>query len=428
MNEPSTTSLELLHASVEALINDSKVPAEVRRALEPEYEELRQTLAKLEQSHIHIAVFGRVSVGKSSLLNALIGEQRFAVSPLHGETKRAELSDAVQAADGNVFFIDTPGIDEIDGEQREQEAKDIAERCDLLLFVVEGDITASEHRYLKLLAASHRPTLLVLNKSDRYTREEQDALLGKLRTATESWLPDENIVIASADPAERIILKQQADGSEREERRKPSPEIRALKERLWEILEKEGKALAALNAGLFAARVSDSVAKRITAIKRGTAEKLINKYCLAKGLSVAVNPVPLVDLAAAAALDVTLVYHLSRLYGLPMTRAEAGKLVASISAQLALLMGAVWAINLASAFIKTLSVGLSVAVTAVGQGAVAWYATLLVGKIATRYLENGASWGDGGAKLAVQAVLDSLDRESVLAEAKEELRKRLRNT
>lgn len=422
----AASPLEQLHSSLQALLEDKSVPAEVREALQPEYQELAQTLEKLEQKHIHIAVFGRVSVGKSSLLNGLIGEPRFAVSPLHGETKRAEFSDSVESSDGSVFFIDTPGIDEIDGEAREQAAREMAERCDLLLFVVEGDMTATEYDYLKAVADSRRPTLLVLNKSDRYTREEQDQLLAKLRNATTEWLHPDNIVLTSADPAERIVISIDDSGNETEQRRKPPPEVRALKDRLWLILEREGKALAALNAGLFAARVSSSVTKRIMEVKQRTAEKLINKYCLAKGVSVAVNPVPLADLAAAAALDVTLVYHLSRVYGLPMTRAESGKLVATISAQLALLMGAVWAINLASSLIKTLSLGLSVAVTAVGQGAVAWYATLLVGRAATDYLENGASWGEGGAKVAVQKVLDSLDRDSILNEAKDELRRRLK--
>lgn len=44
---------------------------------------------KIEHGHIHIAVFGRVSVGKLALLNALLGETRFSTSPLHGETTHA---------------------------------------------------------------------------------------------------------------------------------------------------------------------------------------------------------------------------------------------------------------------------------------------------------------------------------------------------
>lgn len=427
--------------SLEQLINDPKVPASVRSALEPEYQQLEVMLDKLEKQHVHIAVFGRVSVGKSSLLNALIGEPRFAVSALHGKTVKAEMSDAVAplstdggkpetAADGQVFFIDTPGIDEIDGEAREQQARDVAARADLLLFVVEADPTVIELNALRGLLAAGRPLLVVLNKADRYTRDEQGKLIAELREhcnrELQGLVADKNIVLASANPAERLYVNVNENGAEVEEMRQPPPQIDELRDRLWSILETEGKALCAINAGLFAGQVSDEVARRIVAIKSDVATSIINRYCLAKGVAVALNPVPLADLAAAAALDVTMVYHLSRVYGLPLTRSEAGGLVRVIFAQLALLMGTVWVMHLASSALKTLSAGLSTAITAAGQGAVAWYATYVVGAAARRYLENGASWGSDGPKRAVQQILDGIDRDSVLGEARAELKSLLK--
>jgi GTP-binding protein Era len=72
--------------SLRGLPEDSKVPHGVWEALAADYREIK---SMLEHGHLHIAVFGRVSVGKSALLNALLGEQRFATRPLHGETKFA---------------------------------------------------------------------------------------------------------------------------------------------------------------------------------------------------------------------------------------------------------------------------------------------------------------------------------------------------
>lgn len=415
-----------MRRSLEAMLEDPKIPATVREALEPEYAELKVMLDKIEHGHVHIGVFGRVSVGKSSLLNALMGQPKFSVSPLHGETKNAQTSDPVEIADGQVFFIDTPGIDEIAGETREQLARDVAERCDLLLFCVEGDLTATELTALRSLLKASRPLLLVLNKADRYTQDEQRALLQRLQEHSAGLIAPDNVVMASADPAERIYLETLPGGTERETRRQPSADIEALKERLWHVLERDGKALVALNAGIFAGKVSDEIAQRITAIKRQAASSMIRRYCLAKGAAVALNPVPVTDLAAAAALDVTMVYHLSHVYGLPMTRSEAGKLVAMIFTQLALLMGTVWAMHLLSSALKTISAGFSVAVTALGQGAVAWYATYVVGRAARAYLENGASWGPDGPKTAVRNILDGIDRDSIIGEAREELARLLK--
>ncbi len=310
--------------SIRALLDDEKVPLEVRDSLHGDYESLQAMLAKLEHGHIHVAAFGRVSVGKSSLLNALIGAPRFKVSALHGETKHASMQAWEQSDDNGVYFMDTPGINEIGGDTREQLAIEVAGRCDLVMFVVDGDVTHSETEALSLLAEQNRPMLLVLNKADQYTTEEQTLLLERLREHAGGRVLADNVVAACANPGERIVLVQRADGSELEERRPSEPDVAKLRARLWHILEAEGKTLAALNAGLFADRLSDAIAKRVTEVKRQVAARLIRNYCVAKGIAVAINPVPVTDLAAAAALDITLVVHLSRVYGLPVTRGEAG--------------------------------------------------------------------------------------------------------
>jgi hypothetical protein len=51
----------------------------------------------------------------------------------------------------------------------------------------------------------------------------------------------------------------------------------------------------------------------------------------------------------------------------------------------------------------------------------------LVGQAAERYLAMGRSWGTGGPKQVVQEIIDSLDRESVLAQARADIRARLRS-
>ena len=84
---------------------------------------------------------GHSGVGKSALVNALLNEQRFTTSPLHGETRTIQSGQWNEFRDGNVFLIDTPGINEIDGEARERLARDVANRSDLVLFVIDGDIT-----------------------------------------------------------------------------------------------------------------------------------------------------------------------------------------------------------------------------------------------------------------------------------------------
>ena len=113
-------------------------------------------LDKLEHGHLHIAAVGRVSTGKSSLLNALIGEKRFAASPLHGETRESSMAAWNEIEAGGAYLIDTPGLDEAGGEDRERIAREVAGRADLIIFVLDSDITDSELTALRMLVAAGR--------------------------------------------------------------------------------------------------------------------------------------------------------------------------------------------------------------------------------------------------------------------------------
>jgi small GTP-binding protein len=420
--------LDQARDSLEQLLQDSRLPPEARAELADDFSQVRAMLDKLEHGHIHIAVLGRVSVGKSSVLNALIGEQRFSTSALHGETVRNEMTHWDEQESGSLFLIDTPGINEIDGEARERMAHEVSQRSDLVLFVIDGDMTDSEYTALQGLAGEHRPLLLVLNKCDRYTAVQRGELRQSLLERLEGIIRPENLVGVSADPAPRIYIQVDAEGRETETERSSPPDVDALKERIWEILEAEGKTLAALNASLFAGDLSDRVGARVLAARRQLGEKVIRNYSLFKGVAVAINPVPVADLASAVAVDVSLVAHLSEVYGLPMTRSESGSLIKTISGQLLLLMGATWLVHLVSSLLKAGSAGLSTVLTAGAQGAVAYYSTYVVGRAAEQYLAAGCSWGEGGPKTVIRNILDSIDRDSMLAQARQDILARLGGT
>ncbi|MCK5918631.1 MAG: GTP-binding protein [Cocleimonas sp.] len=393
----------------------------VRGLLQEDYLQLRTMLTKLENSQLHVAVFGRVSVGKSSVLNALLGREAFSVSVLHGETTKADMEEWQEIDAGGVYLIDTPGINEIDGEVRERVAHEVAERSDLLLFVVDSDLTEVELQALKTVADSNRPIILVVNKSDQYNDDEIIKLRSIIRKRVAGIIAPENIIFSAASPATQTIIMVDEEGNEKESTRRRPVEILNLKSRLWDIIESEGKTLSALNASMFAGNLSEQVGERILIARQEIGEETIKMYCIGKGIAVALNPVPLADILAAAAIDVGMVIHLSNIYGLPMSKTEAGDLIKTIAAQMLLLYGSFWAVHFASSALKITTVGISTILTGAAQGAIAWYSTLIIGRVTEGYLIKGKSWGEVGPKLAVQNILDSLDRDSVMSEAKEEI-------
>jgi hypothetical protein len=419
------THLDQARDSLEQLLQDQRLPPAARAELADDFRQVQAMLDKLEHGHIHIAVLGRVSVGKSSVLNALIGERRFSTSALHGETKHSEMAHWDEQESGSLFLIDTPGINEIDGESRERMAREVSQRSDLVLFVIDGDMTDSEYNALQGLAREHRPLLLVLNKCDRYTAAQRKELRASLLARLQRIIAPENLVEVAADPAPRTYIEVGADGRETESERPTPPDVSALKDRVWEILEAEGKTLAALNASLFSGDLSDKVGARVLAARRQLGENVIDNYSLAKGVAVAINPVPIADLAAAVAVDISMVVHLSKVYGLPMTRTQSGTLIRTISGQLLLLMGATWIVHLVASLLKAGSAGLSTLLTVGAQGAVAYYSTYVVGRAAEQYLAAGCSWGEQGPKRVIRNILASIDRDSMLARAREDILARI---
>ena len=424
-HDSGTDHLSLARESLRDLVQDTRLPGGVRESLVHDYEAVQAMLDKIEHGHLHLSAFGRVSTGKSSLLNALIGEDRFSVSPVHGETRHSSMQAWDEAEAGGVFLIDTPGLDEAGGEDREALAREVAGRSDLVMFVLDGDITDTELDALRALLSQGRPVLVVLNKSDLYTADELDALLEAVRSRTGELVEPGHVIAAAAQPRPQIVYEVDSDGIETSSQRKRAPDVDELRLKLWEILEAEGKTLAALNASLFASDLSDQVGRRILAARAELGEKLVRTYCVAKGIAVAFNPVPVADLFAAAFIDVGMVVHLSRVYDLPLSRSEAGSIVKVIVAESAALMGTVWALHFVSSALKVGTIGLSTILTAGAQGAIAYYSTYLVGRAAAEYLAKGKSWGEGGPKQVVKQILDSLDRDTVLKDARREIQARL---
>lgn len=424
--KPADHHLVNANQQIQTLLEATNIPSVVRQELFQEFSEIEAISEKLQQSEIHIAAFGRVGTGKSSLLNALLGREAFSTSPLHGETLVQQRSQWDSVNSDHTVLIDTPGIDELEGEEREALAQSIARISDIVLMVCDGDLTETEFSAVQSLAERKRPLLLVLNKSDRYSSSDLKTLLEHLRGRCADHVSPENILPASADPRPEQLIRIDELGNEHSEERPRTPDISQLKARLWGILEKDGKTLAALNAAMFTSELDHRIASKIVAARKNVADKIISKYCLAKGIVVAVNPVPVADLLAAAGTDVTMVIHLGNVYGFQLSKREASKLLLTISAQLLLLMGAYWGVNMVSAAMKTISAGMSAALTAGAQGTLAWYATYVTGQAAESWFAKGKSWGSEGPKDTINEILDSLDQESILRSARNDIVSKLK--
>jgi len=119
---------------------------------------------------VHIALFGRRNVGKSSLINALTGQEVSIVSDVKGTTTDPVYKAMELLPLGPIMIIDTPGLDDEGalGELRVQRTRDVLNKTDVALLVLEADhgLGACEQEILALVRAKGIPLLVVFNKAD----------------------------------------------------------------------------------------------------------------------------------------------------------------------------------------------------------------------------------------------------------------------
>lgn len=445
--------------SLRELVSKLDLTPQERVGLESEIGGLTAMLDKLERTCLQIAAFGMVGRGKSSILNALLGQNVFETGPLHGVTRASQNASwqvgaihetSLQKTDSSadvlrftlagtdnsqVELIDTPGIDEVNGETREALAVVVARQADLILFVISGDMTKVEYQALSQLREVGKPMLLVFNKIDQYPEADRLAIYRKIRDerVRELLTPAEIVMVAASPLVAQAVRRP--DGSTTFQRRPGKPQVEELKLKILEILHREGKSLVALNTMLYAGDVNEQLVQRKMVIRDEGANAIVWKAVMAKAIAIALNPVTVVDLLSGAAIDIAMILGLSKLYGIPMNQQGAVGLLKRI----ALSMGGIGASELLATFglssLKSL-LGLATPVTgglslapylsvAIAQASVAGVSTYAIGQVTKTYLANGASWGPDGPKAVVSRILTSLDETSILNRIKHELKAKL---
>ena len=417
-----------------------------RCGLESEIAQLSEMLIKLDRSVFQVAVFGMVGRGKSSLLNALIGQDIFQAGALHGVTKERQQviweidnwqdefdldKDTPATLQEPIEFIDTPGIDEVAGEDRQRLAHQIARQVDLILFIIAGDITELELQTLSQLRSAGKPILLVFNKIDRYPESDKLAIYAKIRDerVREILSPNEIIMVAAAPVAMRADRRE--DGSMGVSYHLGTPQVSELKWRIVQILQREGKSLAALNAMLAADRIHKQLIDRKMDSRDEAANDIIWQSVMTKSIAIALNPIAAADMIAGAAIDIGMIIRLSKFYGIPMTRSGATGLLQTMAMGMGGLTISELAANLGLSGLKSLMAifapatgGISIApytAVALTQASIAGVSTYTIGQVTKTYLANGASWGENSPKSVIAQILDTIDKHSIVDRIKEEL-------
>lgn len=137
---------------------------------------------------VHIGIFGRRNAGKSSLINAMTGQNLSIVSPIEGTT-----TDPVQKAMellplGPVVMIDTPGIDDEGelGSLRVARSYQMLNKSDIALLVLDAGqgVTDEDRRLLERIKDKKIPCMIAVNQCDRVSAETVEVILTEVSEKT----------------------------------------------------------------------------------------------------------------------------------------------------------------------------------------------------------------------------------------------------
>ena len=131
-----------------------------------------------------VAIVGRPNVGKSTLFNRLVGDERAVVHDAPGTT-RDSIDTIVETADGQVCFVDTAGMRRKSRTERGTEyfsvlrALEAIDRADIALLVIDASagITHQDQRLAERVGAAGCPTVVVLNKWETVATEDRPSVL-----------------------------------------------------------------------------------------------------------------------------------------------------------------------------------------------------------------------------------------------------------
>ncbi len=138
---------------------------------------------KSEKFHSgYVSITGRPNVGKSTLLNKILGEKIAIVTP-KPQTTRNRIIGIKTITNAQIIFLDTPGIHKpkhMLGELMVREAKEVVKEVDIILFLVEPENPGKEDKVIiDTISNLNKPILLIINKVDTIKKPQLLTIIEK---------------------------------------------------------------------------------------------------------------------------------------------------------------------------------------------------------------------------------------------------------
>lgn len=371
---------EALDGFVEEL--GSKLKPDELAALEQEVSDLNELIERLKTGKVWLAVFGKTSVGKSSVVNSLLGADIADVGIEHDVTRDVRPFDMSATSDNPYMIVDVPGL--MGDPELERQAVVEAKKAHGHVFVIDGEPYQDEIELFDFVkkASPSSPTIVFVNKADLFEQmpsRDRDTIrrniIDKMRPYVDT---PEDIVFGAA---------QRFDSTNDCMVRQPLPE---LEDRLYNNPGTLGQIVNVFDPANRAELSLENARYKILEARKSVARKAIRAYALAEAAS---SAIPFGDVVATPGLLLMLTRSVTKILG-QSNGVDATKVTAGVVKMCAQILGGLFVFATAGSVVADFFGPIGWILSAAGFAGFKYQRTLVFGEALLLYIENDFSFGN----------------------------------
>jgi len=303
--EPDAFSLQ------QELVDSASEGVDVSAAID----EIKEQQRRKQSGEVFIAIFGEISTGKSSLVKALLPEADMESDPRGGTTISINHYRWTANSGDSVIIADLPGFNLQDNPEILEEAR----RSHLVVFLCDSDITRSQMEQLETLLSTQKPLLVALNKLDRFSGPEAQAITESI---SQQIGVAQNDIVSIQTGGHEEVIRLLSDGSEQKTTRDRQQNIEPLRAAIQRKLDNNYELMEQLRDTAVLLMASEKLDLARDAHREQQASELVQTYDKRAVVGALAAVAPGSDLIIQGLLATQLIKALCKLYDVSVKEVE----------------------------------------------------------------------------------------------------------
>lgn len=287
---------------------------------------LREELVVLEERKdagaIYVSLFGDISTGKSSIIKAILPSADVKIDVRGGSTVEASEYTWESSSGDKLILTDLPGRNEALGFM-DDIVHDEAVRSQIVIYVTDTDLTRSQFEDIQLLGSFGKPMIVVINKCDRLTEKEREALQQRLEERVGEKL---EIVFTQTGGSEEVV-RIFPDGSEQMILREREAKVEELTEAIQDLIDDQVGVLGQLRDASVFVLVKQKLDMAKRDFQRDKAMKIVRGSTRKAVVGAMAAISPGTDLIIQGILATLMVKDICKLYNVPVRQLDIDQFI-----------------------------------------------------------------------------------------------------